>query len=70
MIRAAIYYRKPLRPHAEVDLGRDLRQAVEGRGVVVVATYVDDDGATVRARNARWKALLANLDAGLFNALN
>ena len=61
MIRAAIYYRKPVRPHAEVDLGRDLRQAVEDRGVVVVATYIDDDGATVRTRNTRWKALLTNL---------
>ena len=63
MIRAAIYYRKPVRPRGVVDLGQDLRQAVEGRGVVVVATYIDDDGATVRTRNARWKALLANLDA-------
>jgi DNA invertase Pin-like site-specific DNA recombinase len=63
VIRAAIYYRKSVRPHAEVDLSRDLRQAVEGRGAVVVATYIDDDGATVRTRNARWKALLTNLDA-------
>ena len=64
MIRAAIYYRKPPSHHSSgVDLGWDLQQAVEDRGGVVVATYIDDEGATTRTRNAHWKALLANLDA-------
>jgi DNA invertase Pin-like site-specific DNA recombinase len=64
MIRAAIYYRKtPGHQSTDVDLARHIQQAVEDRGGVVVATYFDDDSATVRTRNAQWKALLANLDA-------
>jgi DNA invertase Pin-like site-specific DNA recombinase len=62
MIRAAIYVRRPAGNFGtEVDPCCDLRQAVEDRGGVVVATYIDEDGATVRTRNARWKTLLANL---------
>ncbi len=58
MVRVAIYYRR-CPGHRSTDV--DLRQAVEDRGGVVVATYCDDDGATVRTRNAQWKELLANL---------
>jgi DNA invertase Pin-like site-specific DNA recombinase len=62
MIRAAIYLRRPAGHFGtDVELCRDLRQAAEGRGGVVVATYIDDDGATVRTRITQWKALLANL---------
>jgi DNA invertase Pin-like site-specific DNA recombinase len=62
MIRAVIYLRRPIGHFGtDVDLGRDLQQAVEDRGGVVVAIYIDDDGATVRTRNAQWKELLANL---------
>jgi DNA invertase Pin-like site-specific DNA recombinase len=59
MLRAALYYRNPtVHPSTEIDL----RKAVGDRGGVVVATYSDDDGSPVRARNAGWKSLLANLD--------
>jgi DNA invertase Pin-like site-specific DNA recombinase len=62
MIRAAVYYRKPLGDHStEADLCRDLQQAVRDRGGTLVATYVDDEEAPVRARNSQWKALLSNL---------
>jgi len=62
MTRAAIYYRKsPGHPSAGVDLDRDLRQAVARRGGVVVATFIDDDYATVQTRNAQWRALLTRL---------
>jgi DNA invertase Pin-like site-specific DNA recombinase len=60
MVRAAIYYRRPA-DSTDWDPSQDLRQAVEGRGGIVVAAYVDDDGSTVRTRNAGWKTLLANL---------
>jgi DNA invertase Pin-like site-specific DNA recombinase len=64
MIRAAIYIRRPAGHFGtDADLFRDLWQAVEDRDGIVVATYIDDDGATVRTRNAQWKALLANLNA-------
>jgi DNA invertase Pin-like site-specific DNA recombinase len=64
MIRVAIYFRRSIgHLSTEGDLCRDLRRAVEGRGGAVVATYIDDDGSTVRTRNAGWKALVANLDA-------
>jgi DNA invertase Pin-like site-specific DNA recombinase len=62
MICAAIYLRRPAGHFGtDVDLCRDLRQAVEDRGGVVVADYIDDDCATVRTRNAQWKVLLTNL---------
>jgi DNA invertase Pin-like site-specific DNA recombinase len=60
MVRAAIYYRRPA-DSTDWDPSQDLRQAVERRGGTVVATHTDDDGSTVRARNAGWKSLLANL---------
>ena len=62
MPRAATYFRRPA-DRTDWDPSQDLRQAVEGRGGIVVATYSDDDGSPVRARNAGWKALLTNLDA-------
>jgi DNA invertase Pin-like site-specific DNA recombinase len=63
MIRAAIYLRRPAGHFgSDVEHCRDLRQAVEDRGGTVAATYVDDDHATVRTRNAQWKALLTNMD--------
>lgn len=62
MIRAAIYLRRPAGHFGtDAEFCRDLRQAVEDRGDGVVATYIDNDGATVRTRNAQWKALLADL---------
>lgn len=60
MPRAATYFRRPA-DRTDWDPSQDLRQAVEGRGGIVVATYSDDDGSTVRARNAGWKSLLTNL---------
>jgi len=62
MLRAALYIRRPA-GRTDWDPCPDLQQAVESRGGIVVATYTDDDGSTVRARYAGWKALLANLDA-------
>jgi DNA invertase Pin-like site-specific DNA recombinase len=62
MVRTAIYLRRPAgHLGTDVELCRDLRQAVDDRGGSVVATYIDDDGASVRNRNAQWKTLLANL---------
>ena len=64
MIRAAIYVRRPTGHFGtDAELCRDLQQAVENRGGFVVATRIDDDGATVRTRNAQWKALLAGLSS-------
>jgi hypothetical protein len=64
MLRVAIYSRLSIgRPATEADLWQGLRQTVEARGSIVVATYTDDDGSPVRTRNAGWKALLANLDS-------
>ena len=63
MLRVAIYFRRPAgHLSTDGDLCRGLRQTVEARGGIVVATYIDDDTSTVRTRNAGWKALLANLD--------
>jgi DNA invertase Pin-like site-specific DNA recombinase len=62
MPRTAIYFRRPA-GRTGWDPSQDLQQAVEDRGGIVVATYTDDDGSTVRTRNAGWKTLLANLDA-------
>ena len=63
LIRTAIYFRRSIGNLAiEGDLRRDLRQTVENRGGVVVASYIDDDASTVRTRNVGWKTLLANLD--------
>jgi DNA invertase Pin-like site-specific DNA recombinase len=62
MVRTAIYLRRPAGHFgSDVEHCPDLRQAVEDRGGTVAATYVDDDHATVRTRNAQWKALLADL---------
>jgi DNA invertase Pin-like site-specific DNA recombinase len=59
MLRTALYFRKPAgHPSTEAHL----RQTVEARSGIVVASYSDDDDSTVRTRNAGWKALLANLD--------
>jgi DNA invertase Pin-like site-specific DNA recombinase len=41
----------------------DLRQAVEGRGAIVVATYIDDGNLTGRGKYAGWRTLIAHLDA-------
>jgi DNA invertase Pin-like site-specific DNA recombinase len=56
--RVAIYAR--LNGTIEELLAR-LRQPVERRGDIVMATYVDDVGMTGRGKYAGWRALIANL---------
>src|SRR5271165_5083908 len=60
--RAIIYARSHARrAGTEADLLRDMRQAVENRGDVVVATFVDDGRITGRGKYAGWNALIAGL---------
>ena len=63
MVRVAIYHRRSA-GCTDWDPSESLRQEVENRGGIVVATYIDDDGSTVRTPEC-WlgKTLLANLDA-------
>jgi DNA invertase Pin-like site-specific DNA recombinase len=44
------------------ELSSDLRRIVEGRGGVVVATYVDNRLIEGKGKNAAWRRLLADLD--------
>jgi DNA invertase Pin-like site-specific DNA recombinase len=61
-IRTIIYTRLN---HSQIgtdeELVNDLRQAVEDRGDVVVAVFVDDGRITGRGKNAGWRRLLENL---------
>src|SRR5208283_2919121 len=60
--RAIIYARSHAgRAETEADLLRDLRQAVEDRGDVVVSAFVDDGRITGRGKYAGWNALIASL---------
>jgi DNA invertase Pin-like site-specific DNA recombinase len=58
--RVAIYSRQTS-PNSV--LLSDLRQAVEDRGDIVVATFADDALVTGRGKYAGWNALVAKLDA-------
>jgi hypothetical protein len=59
MQRVAIYFRHtgPI-----TDVLSDLRQAVEARGDMVVASFVDDGRIVGRGKYAGWNSLVANLD--------
>jgi len=57
--RAAIYIRSV---GTSEELYVRLRQAAEHRGVVVIATYVDDARIEGRGKNAAWNRLLSRLD--------
>jgi DNA invertase Pin-like site-specific DNA recombinase len=59
MKRVTIYCRQTM-PNAEVL--SDLRQAVEARGDVVMATFADDSRIIGRGKYAGWNALVSKLD--------
>ena len=60
--RVIIYARSHAgRAGTEADLLRDLRQAVEDRGDVVVSAFIDDGRITGRGKYAGWNALVASL---------
>src|SRR5271166_3734400 len=49
------------RAGTEADLLRDVRQAIEDRGDVVVSAFVDDGRIIGRGKYAGWNALIASL---------
>jgi DNA invertase Pin-like site-specific DNA recombinase len=59
MQRVAIYFRHT---GPNMDVLSDLRQAVEARGDMVVASFADDGRIAGRGKYAGWNALLASLD--------
>ena len=59
MSKRAITY---IRQHSGQTTEPELREAVEHRGDMVVAAYMDDGSLTGRGKFSGWRNLLANLD--------
>jgi DNA invertase Pin-like site-specific DNA recombinase len=61
--RVFIYSRLPLQQtRTKAEVLDALRRAVEDRGYVVVATFVDDAAITRRGKYAGWREMLSALD--------